>query len=320
MKNLVYALHLVPRSDGSVFLLLDEDTNLAALGQELSLKGVPVRQVDPRDLLRELLHAHPSVVAGTQTVLRQMRLSLPSILSPVALWLSLRFQIPGAPPDESGWALLGENDERVSLAALRTLQRLPFLEIPRVQPEHITTLATVLARIVAEIPKTAASGRDSSRKPLPPAPTPPTPFEIRPEPPYAFDLAIDSSPAAPSLRPITGEDMRFPGKAEVRVPPLPKEETPMKPSWRPTFSSYTYEEVNCVTFASDSDLERAVMLFWDKSSPLFRVPRELVDARRVLIPSEAVRFLRRAKISFQVHKVVSAGTLSPQERARSKKA
>jgi hypothetical protein len=98
------------------------------------------------------------------------------------------------------------------------------------------------------------------------------------------------------------------GEAPAVAQPVPAPTLP--PRWER--SIWYYPKKAALEFRSEEDLDALIDRFWSDPE-LYGMPRVYVGQDTVIVPAEAVDYLRQKGHPFTVRNVVSAGDLPPEE-------
>lgn len=86
------------------------------------------------------------------------------------------------------------------------------------------------------------------------------------------------------------------------------------PDWKGNVLLYAHPQV--VTFDSEEDLRKALKAFRNPEHSLYRVPRDLVEDRTIVLPPDALRYLDESAIRYTASEVQSVGSLSSGARSK----
>jgi hypothetical protein len=80
--------------------------------------------------------------------------------------------------------------------------------------------------------------------------------------------------------------------------------------WNPAF--WAYRRHVALTFDTEADLDEAIEFLWTDDE-LWGLPRVHVGRNTMIVPKDGVEHFKRLGCKFTIHKVRSAGDLSPEE-------
>jgi len=84
------------------------------------------------------------------------------------------------------------------------------------------------------------------------------------------------------------------------------------PKWRDSIGSYQNEDLRSAEFISVEEADKAIDLFWDDPK-LKGAPREIVNARTLILPEEVMQLLRRKRVVFEAKPLLTAEEISVEE-------
>lgn len=97
-------------------------------------------------------------------------------------------------------------------------------------------------------------------------------------------------------------------------PPSQKEPA-SRPTWKASLTAYRHNRLRAVCFRTDEDRDRVIRLLHDDNHPLADAPFDIVDAKTILLPLDALQYLEGV-VQFVPIEVEARSSLSPEERAR----